>query len=49
MVPKELQKRMEEILRQCNNLIEEIGAASLYNEQEVLDWLDKLNELSISY
>ena len=32
-----------------NELMEQIEEAKLQNEQFVLDWLDKINELSVKY
>ena len=36
-------------IKMLNELMEQIEEAKLQNEQFVLDWLDKINELSVKY
>ena len=44
-----LQKRMDNLLKELSSIIENIKAENLQNEQSTLDFLDKVNEFSVMF
>ena len=45
----EVQKRMDNILKDIKQLVEDIQKDNLQNEQFTLDFMDELNKLSVSF
>ena len=45
----EIQKRMNNIIQELEQLITDIQNDNLQNEQFALDFIDKVNKLSISF
>ena len=46
---KSLKKRMNKLTNELKELILEIQEEELQNTQEAIDFLDKVNELSVSF
>ena len=46
---KSLKKRMNKLTNELRELILEIQEEELQNTQEAIDFLDKVNELSVSF
>lgn len=44
-----IEEYAETILSQVERIVEEIKTHGLQNEQWVLDWMDRLNELSVTF
>lgn len=46
---KQLQKRMDNALKEVSSIISDIQDKELQNEQESLNFLDELNKLSVVF
>ena len=46
---KQLQKRMDNALKEVSSIISDIQNKELQNEQESLNFLDELNKLSVVF
>jgi hypothetical protein len=45
----QLQKKMDNVLQKLHNIIQDIKEENLQNSQEVIDFMDKLNVISITF
>lgn len=47
MIDQTLQKRLDSSIKELEDIWSYISSEDLQDSQEVLDWLDKINEISI--
>lgn len=45
----QLQRKMNNVLQELHNIIQDIKEENLQNSQEVIDFMDKLNVISITF
>ncbi len=46
---KRINQKMQKLLKEVENVIKDIEKEGLQDEQETLDFMDKLNELSVTF
>lgn len=46
---KRINQKMQKLLKEVENVIKDVEKEGLQDEQETLDFMDKLNELSVTF
>lgn len=49
MISEDLQLKMKQTIKLCNEVYSELENNNLLNEQFALNWLDDLNAISVQY